>query len=571
MRLHDLAAGHYDVQTQLEVTGSDEISDLAKAYNALTDGLAKLTLRGAKVARGELRPQNDGGGVDTIDTHGALAEAFMTLERNQAKLGTMARTIASDDLNNPLLDDHVVGVLGESFAEMTKTLRGLASQAHAIADGQLSHPALANPGSGDLGTAFHEMIQSLKILESQVEAIAHGRLGAEVLTQEVPGDLGELVAMLAHDLSSMKEQLLISERMSSMGVLAAGIGHEINNPLSYVLANVEWVHDELVDSDVDPEFIEALGEAKQGAQRVREITRDLNVFTRSQEGSTEPTDVLQVMESAIRMAMSQLRGHMELHRDFSATSATMASEGKLGQVFLNLIINASQSIPKEQNGHIYLRVRQHHSKIVVSIADDGPGIPPEIESKIFEPFFSTKKKAGTGLGLAICRQIITGFGGTIRAEATPGGGATFIIELALAEETTQASRPDLSIAAQDSEQLRILVVDDDEGVAGAVKRLIASHEVTMVHSGDDALAASQKEEFDIVLCDLMMPGMTGMELFERWQQESPGLSSKVIFLTGGAFSLEMRSFIESTKRPVLHKPVLADDLHGKIAELRAAH
>lgn len=271
------------------------------------------------------------------------------------------------------------------------------------------------------------------------------------------------------------------------------------------------------------------------------------------------------------MAMSQLRGHMELHRDFSATSATMASEGKLGQVFLNLIINASQSIPKEQNGHIYLRVRQHHSKIVVSIADDGPGIPPEIESKIFEPFFSTKKKAGTGLGLAICRQIITGFGGTIRAEATAGGGATFIIELALAEETTQASRPDLSIAAQDSEQLRILVVDDDEGVAGAVKRLIASHEVTMVHSGDDALAASQKEEFDIVLCDLMMPGMTGMELFERWQQESPGLSSKVIFLTGGAFSLEMRSFIENTKRPVLHKPVLADDLHGKIAELRAAH
>lgn len=569
-RLNSMARGQYDADT-FAVEGTDEISELASAYNALTEGLERLAVRGTKVARGDIgtdvetrsEPQRKEG----IDTRGPLAESIAKLEHSQARLGVLAMTIADDDLQDPILDEEFNGVLGEAFSAMTDKLRILARQAQAIADGDLQHSVLSTTTKGDLGTAFHEMIKSLKTLAAQVQAISAGDLSDEILDIEVAGDLGGQVRVLGRDLASMHQQLLAAERMSSMGAMAAGIGHEINNPLSYVLANITWVREQL-QGDISEDLLEALDEATQGAERVRDITRDLNVFTRTQSDSAEPTNIIEVIESSIRMAHGYLFNHANLRREFDDDLPLVsANSGKLGQVLLNLIVNAAQSIPKDgPAGNIVIKVSRDGSRVVVAIADDGAGIPPEIEERIFEPFFSTKRDRGTGLGLAICNQIITSFGGEIGASRNSERGATFTIALPMAPETANARKVDSAEESVTSAgPLRVLIVDDDKRVAKTMARILRSHDVTVVYDGRNALNACSENDYDVVFCDLMMPGMTGMQFHAHLHEQCSHLATKVIFLTGGAFTSEMQNFVGETDQPVLHKPVMPQEVVRHLA------
>jgi PAS domain S-box-containing protein len=236
----------------------------------------------------------------------------------------------------------------------------------------------------------------------------------------------------------MQAKLVVAERMASLGTLAGGVAHEINNPLSYVLSNLRFVSGELADPDFLPpgerlaEAKQVLGEAIQGADRVRRIVEDLRVFARPRE-QVGPVDVRRVFELAIKIAAGQIRHRARLVKDYADLPPVQADESRLSQVVLNLLVNAAQAIPegRPSENEIRLVTRRHAAdRVAIEVSDTGCGIPPELKDRIFEPFFTTKQVGvGTGLGLSICHGIVRSMGGEITVESEMGKGSTFRVLL----------------------------------------------------------------------------------------------------------------------------------------------
>lgn len=229
----------------------------------------------------------------------------------------------------------------------------------------------------------------------------------------------------------MQEQLVISDRLASMGTLAAGVAHEINNPLASVMANLELASRALSTrppDDVSREVGEELEEALEAAARIRDITRDLRVFARADEDQLMPVDVRKVIESTLRMARNKLRHRARLVTSYAPEAYVRASESKLGQVFLNLVVNATQAIPEGRyaDNEIRITTRVEAGEVRIDVADTGSGMPPHVLDRLFQPFFTTKAAGeGTGLGLSICHRIVASHGGRIQVESTPGQGTCF--------------------------------------------------------------------------------------------------------------------------------------------------
>ncbi len=376
-----------------------------------------------------------------------------------------------------------------------------------------------------------------------------------------------VVARDVTDLKKLQSQLLVADRMVSVGTLAAGVAHEINNPLSYVLANLDYLGRMVseageggLDAEQTTELGEVLSEAQEGADRVRVIVRDLKTFSRSDDDKRYALDVHDVLESAIKMAWTEIRHRAQLVRDYDhGVPSVEANEARLGQVFLNLLINAAQALPEgEAEQHeICLRTRQREDgAVVISVQDNGVGIPAENLSRIFDPFFTSKPVGvGTGLGLSICHSIVVSLGGSIDADSVVGKGSTFTISLPPVEQeeapSVFASSPSLMALGPHG---RILIVDDDPGVARVLERALDAHEVSMVQSGREAIERCQIEDYDLILCDLMMPDLTGMDVYAELKELRPDLSKRMIFITGGAFTPRARQFIDEMTHDLVDKP-----------------
>ncbi|MBU8894595.1 sensor protein [Corallococcus sp. H22C18031201] len=276
------------------------------------------------------------------------------------------------------------------------------------------------------------------------------RRDGRVMTAEVSsqgllfdGQLSTVVS--ASDLTdrrSMQAQLVVSDRLAAVGTLAAGVAHEINNPLAFVLSNLSFVATELqrLAHELPPgrvaELEEVLREATDGAHRVRHIVRDLRTFSRGDDDAVAPVQLQGVLESAITMARGELRHRARIVRDYEDVPPVEGSEGRFGQVFLNLLINAAQAIAPgaPERNEVRIRLRAVESRVIVEVADTGAGMSPEVSARIFDPFFTTKPVGeGTGLGLSICHGIVTGFGGTISVTSEPGRGSTFRVSLPLVQ------------------------------------------------------------------------------------------------------------------------------------------
>jgi PAS domain S-box-containing protein len=249
----------------------------------------------------------------------------------------------------------------------------------------------------------------------------------------------------------MQERLLLADRMASMGTLAAGVAHEINNPLSFVIANL-GVLSELVPTLPNSlgdkrltEVSELLGDIKDGAERVRKIVRDLKMFSRPDDTKSEAVDVRQVLESCANMAWTEVRHRARFVKDYGITTMVVGNDAQLGQVFLNLLINAAQAIPEGNVERNEIRIQtttDAEGWVVVEIRDTGAGIAPAILPRIFDPFFTTKPVGlGTGLGLSVCHGIVAKLGGEITAESKPGQGATFRVRLRRGEQRPKSERP----------------------------------------------------------------------------------------------------------------------------------
>lgn len=368
---------------------------------------------------------------------------------------------------------------------------------------------------------------------------------------------------------SAQEQLLISDRMASIGMMAAGVGHEINNPLSAVVANLEMASSELTSlgAELGPEALgdlpAAIREAYQAAQLVRRIAADLKVFSSGQADDNAPVDVEAVLESALRMAWNEIRHRARITKQFAGVPPALGAESRLGQVFLNLLVNAAHAIPV---GHVdgnEIRLAtsvDDRGRIVVEIADTGGGIAPQVMKRLFTPFVTTKPLGvGTGLGLSICQRLVTAMGGEIWAESTVGVGTVFRVALPPVHADAVSEAPGAAAAGatehEPSGRADILVIDDEDLIGMLLTRALKAHNVTVMSSAKDAMARIEAgERFDLILCDLMMPVMTGIEFHAALTRRFPEQARALMFLTGGAFSKETAAFLDSVPNRHLEKP-----------------
>lgn len=380
----------------------------------------------------------------------------------------------------------------------------------------------------------------------------------------------------------MREQLLISERMASVGMLSASVAHEINNPLAVVLANLEIVlqHVEAPGSNGSAPaappldaLIGPLRDAHEAAERVSNIVRDLKIFSRSSdEEQRGPVDIERVLESALRMASNEIRHRASVVRHYNKVPPVHGNEARLGQVFLNLVVNAAQAIPEGRAGEnrITLSIRGGENKrVLVEVGDTGTGMPPEVASRVFDPFFTTKAESvGTGLGLAICHRIVSSLGGDISVESRPGHGTVFSVSLPHAE--TSLLTVEAPVVAQSAKRRgKVLVVDDEPMLCATIERILAGeHEVTTFQSGKQALQLVERgDHFDLILSDVMMPQMTGIEFHQALLQIAPELADKVVFMTGGAFSAEASAFLDRFPHRTIDKPFKFTALRSLVQEL----
>ena len=392
-----------------------------------------------------------------------------------------------------------------------------------------------------------------------------------------------------------------ADRLASVGLLAAGVAHEINNPLTYLLANLREVCDELprtarglaalrlrldeglgaeaarellgpADRLPEPDRLhdmaELLRDALQGAVRVREIVGDLKTFSRVEPDRQVPVAINSVLEGVINMAYNQIRFRARLVKDYGRVPPVLASEGRLSQVFLNLLINATQALEEgeaEQN-EIRVLTRAERGRVLVEVRDTGHGIPAAQLERVFDPFYTTKDRSeGSGLGLSICRNIIRACGGTIEIDSRPGEGTCVRVGFPQADApaATAAVGPALSRPAPQGPRGRLLVVDDEASVRLLLRRLLGTeHSVQCADSGAAARDLLQSgAEFDVILCDLMMPRLSGMDLHEWAALQQPAAARRMVFMTGGAFTTRARRFLERVPAGrVVEKPFEAADL-----------
>lgn len=392
--------------------------------------------------------------------------------------------------------------------------------------------------------------------------------------------------------------LFQSEKLASIGLLSAGVGHEINNPAAFVLANLCALGEQLdvlsgiaeeahragspaagtelplaVDAFVN-EARPVLAESIEGMNRIHAIARDLRAFSRNDD-AVALVDINAAIASALRMLRNELRYRARVARALSASQRVLGNPGQLGQVFLNLILNASQAFGDERAGQNRIAVRSFDDggDVIVEIADNGPGVPPEILPRIFDPLFTTKPSGiGTGLGLPIARAIVRAAGGELSAESASPTGALFRVRLPAAAQATAAAPPRARPQEAPTRRARILAIDDEALLLTAYRRMMRRlHDIEISSGGRQALRLlEQDRRFDVVLCDLLMPHFSGMDLHREVAARWPGLAKRFVFLTGDAFTPAARRFLEESGCSWLEKPVDRDVLVRVIGEKLAA-
>ena len=375
----------------------------------------------------------------------------------------------------------------------------------------------------------------------------------------------------------LRQQLVLSERMATVGMLAAGIAHEVNNPLSVAIANLDIISETLesrfrskVSSVEEPLDLEVpLRDAREALRHIRDVVRDVKLFSSPQDDAVTLVDVRRVIDSCARMASNEVRSRALLVKDYRTVPPVKGNESRLAQVVLNLLLNAAQAIPGgEADGNRLLVATRtsEDGRAVIEVADTGVGIPKENLGRIFEPFYTTKPVGqGTGLGLAISRRIVDDFGGTIEVESEVGRGTVLRVLLPAALGIRGIEAATVLPAARNG--AHVLVVDDDVAVRRAIERtLCGPHDVHVAVSGAEALARiGAGERFDAIVSGLMMPDVSGIELHERLLVVAPEQAMRMIFVTGGALTPQAREFLDRVPNPRMDEPSGATKLLAVIA------
>ena len=380
----------------------------------------------------------------------------------------------------------------------------------------------------------------------------------------------------------LETQLSQTHLLASLGTLSAGVAHEINNPLASVLTNLRLMKTAVdlagadIGADVDDLIKAPLDDASESAERIRTTVSNLLATTQASRARDARTEPRRIIEMLLRVVDNEIRHRAELVVDAEPTPDVRADPLRLYQVFLPLVLQATQAIAEGDATRNRIAVRIRHAvdddMVRIDIEDTGPALTTEDAAGIFDPFLATRpERQGTGLGLSVCRRVVGDLGGTIQAGPSRAGGTRFTVRLPAAEAMSSAAERAPTPAPTITETLAILIVDDDDFVGRALARLLSQHRVVIETSAAAALDLIQTPDtFDIVLCDIMMPEMSGMEFYSRINARHAEVADKIIFMTGGAFTDAANAFLTSLGRPCLVKPFDLTSANRAILERRAA-
>ena len=439
-------------------------------------------------------------------------------------------------------------------------------------------PTFEEIDSADLRARLHEALRTKGLHTYDYEAVVDGAPQTrEVRLQALDGDEAVLIVRDVTEQRRLMSTLLVADRMASLGTLSAGVAHELNNPLAYTSSNLAFVEEELRrdlrdhgPTQATSELLAAIVESREGLERMAVIVKDLKAFSRPPEETVADIDVNRLLDRVLKIVMPELRHKGELEKSYAEVGAVRGNEARLSQVFLNLIVNAVQAFDERLAKRNLLRVRTgtRGNQVVIEVADNGPGIPAGIRGRVFDPFFTTKPQGvGTGLGLAICLGLTRGMGGDIELESVEGEGTIFRVVLP-SVIASERQRDPTSFGRIPTAKARLLLVDDDPLVLSSMRKLLREHEVETVLSGREALAKLEAgERYDLVVCDVMMPEMTGVEFLEAVRERWPDQERCVVLMTGGAVTAETRAFLESAPA-VLEKPFTRDAVRDCLNRVR---
>ena len=406
---------------------------------------------------------------------------------------------------------------------------------------------------------------------------------AEVASVPITYEGGPALLAFVRDVTERKAlegRLAEAERMAALGRLSAGVAHELNNPLTHLVLAVTRLR-QLFDGPTPEISLEVLAEARaklafiaDDLDRMMVIARELRLFASPQPTSREPVDLRDVLGRAVRTVEETDQNHgIRIERDHGEVGPADADPSRLVQVFINLVRNAFESLREGVPGRaptVTLRLRAvDEERVAAEVADNGPGIDPELRERIFEPFFTTKRYGtGAGLGLAISRSLVQALGGTLEVSGEPGGGTTFTVTL----PRWRRSAPMEAVERPATGRLRVLVIDDEISIGRTIDSIFEDqHEVVVTTSARDALAQLENGlSFDVILCDVVMPGASGVDFYEQLRARRPELCDRVVFMTGATLGSDQGRSLAALPNAVLEKPFDLDRLEAMLASAATA-
>jgi len=369
------------------------------------------------------------------------------------------------------------------------------------------------------------------------------------------------------------QQILQSEKMAALGQTISGVAHELNNPLATILSWAERLSEKPLDDTAKRGVEVILGEAERAAR----IVRNLLTFARKRQSTRAMIDLNTVVNETVALRAYERMTELSVVTELTAgLPQVFADAHQIQQVLLNLVMNAEQAmLTAAGRGALTIRTRHdaERDSVILEVADDGPGVPPEIRTKIFDPFFTTKEVGkGTGLGLTVAYAIAQEHGGRIRVESAAGGGALFVVELPVSGTDTTARPARPMVPPMDAVRgASVLIVEDEHALAAAVAEALTDAGLKVDHAGDgqEALARVRHTAYDVVICDLKMPRIDGMTLYRAIAAATPALARRVIFVTGDVAGTDAERFLEETGCRWLAKPFRLVDLLRAVREVLA--
>ena len=365
----------------------------------------------------------------------------------------------------------------------------------------------------------------------------------------------------------LERRALLANRLASIGQMAAGIAHEINNPLTGVIGFSQL----LMKMDVPEDIKEEIAIIHDSAQRVSSIVNRLLTFARQTKPLHNMTSINELLTNTLALRAYHLRtNNIEVTTELSSDlPQIIADAGQIQQVFLNIIVNAETEMTNANGkGTLLIKTEQMNNNIRISFKDNGPGMDEERLGKIFNPFFTTREIGqGTGLGLSICYGIVTEHNGKLWAESKPGKGSTFFIELpVITKDIEEASNYSVVEIPQKTNHTRILVIDDEQVILDFLNRVLTEegYNIETEVDPEKILLKLQNSKYDLVLIDIKMPRINGIELYRQLKEIAPYLIGRVIFITGDTMGIDTRRFLAESKAHYITKPIDIDQLKGVI-------